>query len=96
MITKEPPFTTTELSEWLWSQYRIKRSKARLAKLRQIGGGPSYVRDGVMVRYRREDARKWAERQLGQTAVASTSEESARFAIKEARKEQRVRVSTNS
>jgi hypothetical protein len=76
-MTSDPPFTPTELSTWLWEAFRIKRGVKRLAKLRQIGGGPPYVRDGVAVRYPKLGARKWAIHQLGKP-VKSTAEETVR------------------
>lgn len=72
-----PPFTTQELSKFLWDEYRIQRSAMRLARLRYIGGGPPFVRDGVQVRYPLPLARRWAKGQLG-TPVQSTGEETTR------------------
>ena len=69
-----PPFTTQELSIFLWNEYRIQRSPMRLAKLRYTGGGPPFVRDGVQVRYPPPLARQWVEDLLG-TPVRSTAEE---------------------
>jgi hypothetical protein len=60
-----PPFTSEELSEYLWNRYRIRRSSARLARLRQIGGGPPFFRDGVTARYPRRESDEWARAQLG-------------------------------
>jgi hypothetical protein len=75
-----PPFTPEELSEYLWTRWRIKRSPRRLGQLRSIGGGgsPPYVRDGLAVRYPRKLADQWAAETLGQP-VRSTAEEAVRY-----------------
>jgi hypothetical protein len=72
--------TAEELSQFLWSEFRIKRNTRRLGQLRATGGGPGFHRDGLVVRYRKSRARVWAEDQLGEE-ITSTSEESARRLI---------------
>ncbi|MBV8095532.1 MAG: hypothetical protein JOY71_23330 [Acetobacteraceae bacterium] len=69
-----PPFTPEELSTHLWERHRIRRSTSRLARLRHIGGGPPFFRDGVHVRYPRRESDDWALAQLGRL-VSSTAEE---------------------
>jgi hypothetical protein len=71
------PFTAEELSVFLWDNYRVQRSPRRLAQLRTTGGGPPYVRDGIVARYPQDLAIAWVERLLG-APVRSTAEESAR------------------
>ena len=69
--------TPQEMSDLLWTEFRIRRSLRRLAELRQIGTGPPYVRDGKVVRYLSGPGREWAVKHLGEPAT-STAEESAR------------------
>lgn len=71
-----PPFTPEELSDYLWDHHRIRRSTTRLARLRQIGGGPPFYRDGVYARYPQRSAAEWARALLGKP-VSSTAEESS-------------------
>jgi hypothetical protein len=78
--SRPPPFTPEELSAFLWENYRVQRSPRRLGQLRAAGGGPPYVRDGVVARYPRETAIAWVETLLG-APVRSTSEESARRSL---------------
>ena len=75
--SRPPPFTAEELSVFLWERYRVQRSPRRLAQLRSVGGGPPFVRDGIVARYPQELAVAWVETLLG-APVSSTSEESAR------------------
>lgn len=78
MPGQDPPFfTPQEMSDFLWSEYRIQRSPGRLAKLRTYGGGPPFVRDGIQVRYPPPLARQWAQDVLGKP-VRSTAEEVTR------------------
>jgi hypothetical protein len=76
----KPPFTTEELSAYLWENWRLKRTLRTLQQLRRDGGGPPYHRVGNQILYPRDTVDQWAEAKMG-PLNRSTSEESARRLI---------------
>jgi hypothetical protein len=59
---------------WTTEQLAEKRNvmKSRIEKERLTGGGPPFIRDGRLIRYRRGDYRQWlaAKRRFTSTSEA--------------------------
>jgi hypothetical protein len=75
-----PPMPPHGTTEYLRTQWGLRRGKRRLAELRANGGGPLYHRAGNEILYFPDDVDAWAEDQLG-APLRSTSEEAARRLI---------------
>ena len=66
----------TEASDYLRSNYGIKRSKKTLANLRSIGGGPGYRKfSPIEVGYPVEELDSWARELLDRPILRNTAQE---------------------
>jgi hypothetical protein len=74
---RRSPLSPDGATEYLLTQWGLKRGRRRLQELRGAkGGGPWYHRVGNEVLYFPDDLDEWAEAQLG-AALRSTTEERA-------------------
>lgn len=69
---RRPYLRRAQVSEYLHTQWGIKRAPATLAKLAVIGGGPPFHKDGRFPTYDPDHVDCWARRLLGE-ARASTA-----------------------
>lgn len=78
------PLRRYEASDYLFNTYGISRTRATLAKLAVIGGGPRYRKAGRTVLYSIEDLDSWANEIL--TPAAESSAAHLRIEVAERRR----------
>ena len=67
------PLRRDEASDYLLNNYGISRTRATLAKLAVIGGGPKFRKAGHAVLYQTEDLDAWAQALLTPPAATTAA-----------------------